>query len=69
MPGTLVNVMDQYHPDCFADPRSPEFDPRLSDIARYPTREEIEEAYRFAEELGIPYEVISLEKKGFLLGF
>ena len=65
MPGTLVNVMDQYHPDCFADPRSPEFDPRLSDIARYPTREEIEEAYRFAEELGIPYEVISLEKKGF----
>jgi hypothetical protein len=34
-----------------------------------PTREEIEEAYRFAEELGIPYEVISLEKKGFLLGF
>ncbi len=69
MPGTLVNVMDQYHPDCFADPRSPEFDPRLSDIARYPTREEIEEAYRFAEELGIPYEVISLEKKGFFLGF
>ncbi len=68
MPGTLVNVMDQYHPDCFADPRSPEFDPRLSDIARYPTREEIEEAYRFAEELGIPYEVISLEKKGFFLG-
>jgi putative pyruvate formate lyase activating enzyme len=65
MPGTLVNVMDQYHPDCFADPRSPEFDPRLSDIARYPTREEIEEAYRFAAELGIPYEVISLEKKGF----
>ncbi len=69
MPGTLVNVMDQYHPDCFADPRSPEFDPRLSDIARYPTREEIEEAYRFAEELGIPYEVISLEKKGFFPGF
>jgi len=68
MPGTLVNVMDQYHPDCFADPRSPEFDPRLSDIARYPTREEIAEAYRIAEELGIPYEVISLEKKGLFLG-
>ncbi|MDW8041800.1 MAG: radical SAM protein [Nitrososphaerota archaeon] len=69
MPGTLVNVMDQYHPDCFADPASPDFDPRLSDIARYPTPHEIAEAYRIARELSIPFEAISLEKKGLVLKF
>ncbi|GBC71285.1 hypothetical protein HRbin02_01065 [Candidatus Calditenuaceae archaeon HR02] len=65
MPGTPVNVMDQYHPDCFADPLSPEFDPRYSEIARRPTKEEILEAYRYARDLGLPFESISLEKSVF----
>ncbi len=65
MPETPVNVMDQYHPDCFADPLSPEFDPRYSEIARRPTREEILEAYRYARRLGLAFESISLEKSVF----
>jgi putative pyruvate formate lyase activating enzyme len=62
MPGVLVNVMDQYHPDCFADPSSPNFDKRLSDIARRPTAQEILEAYSYAKKLGLNFETISWEK-------
>jgi len=62
MPGVLVNIMDQYHPDCFADPSSPNFDKRLSDIARRPTAQEIIEAYTYAKKLGLNFEAISWEK-------
>jgi len=62
MPGVLINIMDQYHPDCFADPSSPNFDERLSDIARRPTAQEILEAYRYAKKLGLNFETISWEK-------
>ncbi|MDW8073841.1 MAG: radical SAM protein [Nitrososphaerota archaeon] len=65
MPDVPVNVMDQYHPDCFADPLSPDYDPKYSEIARRPTREEILEAYRFARRLGLVFESISLEKSVF----
>ncbi|MEM2067753.1 MAG: pyruvate formate lyase activating enzyme, partial [Nitrososphaerota archaeon] len=65
MPEVPVNVMDQYHPDCFADPLSPDFDPKYSEISRRPTREEILESYRFAKRLGIVFESISLEKSVF----
>ncbi|MGC9209578.1 MAG: radical SAM protein [Nitrososphaeria archaeon] len=54
-----VNIMGQYHPDGLADPRSPAFDPRYSDIARYPSREELEAAYRYADGLGIKYRLVS----------
>ncbi len=62
MPDVPVNVMDQYHPDCFADPLSPLYDKRYAEIARRPTREEILEAYRYARYLGLVFESISFEK-------
>ena len=63
IPQALVNVMDQYHPDCFADPRSPQFDEkRYGDIARFPTKYEIVESFRYAKELGLNFEPITFEK-------
>ena len=59
MPEYWVNIMDQYHPDSFADPFSPNFDPKYSDIARYPTREEIEMAYGYARKLGIKFDLVT----------
>lgn len=62
IPGTPVNVMDQYRPESYADPNSPNFNPAAIDIARRPTREEILRAWEYAEELGINYREITLEK-------
>jgi len=54
-PRALVNIMDQYRPEHLVAKY-----PRMySDIARRPTRDEILEAYRIAEELGIVYEPVS----------
>lgn len=63
IPGTPVNVMDQYRPESYADPTSPNFDPSALDISRRPTREEILRAWEYAEELGINYREVTLEKK------
>jgi putative pyruvate formate lyase activating enzyme len=63
IPGTPVNVMDQYRPEAYADPSSPSFSPDAFDIARRPTREEILRAWRYAEELGLNYREITFEKK------
>lgn len=60
-PDVLVNVMDQYHPDSKADPRSGAFDPTYEEIARYPKAHEIRQAYDRAEEQGLAWEEISLE--------
>ena len=60
--GALVNIMAQYHPDAFANPASPAYNPRYSDISRYPDRDEILEAYAYAKELGINFEEITFEK-------
>ena len=51
----LVNIMEQYRPEhlVLADPR------RYSDVDRRPTREEILEAYRYADELKIVYRPVS----------
>ncbi|MCQ4342898.1 MAG: radical SAM protein, partial [Sulfolobaceae archaeon] len=57
VPNYWVNLMDQYRPEYAADPFSPLFDPKYSDIARYPTREEIETAYSYARKLGIKFEL------------
>ncbi|MEM4495527.1 MAG: radical SAM protein [Candidatus Caldarchaeum sp.] len=62
MPDTPVNIMDQYHPDCYCNPSDPRFDKRYSDMARYPTEEEILESYRYARSLGINFEEITFEK-------
>ncbi|MEM2236766.1 MAG: radical SAM protein [Candidatus Caldarchaeum sp.] len=69
MPLTPVNIMDQYHPDCYCNPSDPRFDKRYADMARYPTREEILESYRYAKSLGLRFEEITFEKslRGFRL--
>lgn len=54
-PRALVNVMDQYRPEHLVV----RYLHLYKDIARRPTREEIREAYRYAEELGIIYKPVS----------
>ncbi len=55
MPDVPVNVMDQYHPDMFCDPRGAKYDPRYADIARRPAMAEVHESYRYAKALGLNY--------------
>jgi len=62
LPGVPVNIMDQYHPDCFADPRSPAYDQKFSDISRFPTEREILESFKYARSLGLCFEPLSYEK-------
>ncbi len=63
LPHALVNIMDQYHPDCFADPNNSQFDEkRYGDLARRPTKYEIVESFRYANELGLNFEPITYEK-------
>jgi len=57
-----VNVMDQYRPENFCDPGDPKFKDRYRPIARRPRRGEIEQAYRYARELGLRFQSLSLEK-------
>jgi len=63
MPNALVNIMDQYHPDNYCDPNSPKFRQEYWELARRPSRDELMEAYRYAKELGLNFEVISFEKR------
>lgn len=58
----LVNIMDQYHPDCFVDPCASGYDPKYSDIDRVPDRDEILESYSYALSLGLNFEPLSYEK-------
>ena len=51
----LVNIMAQYYPSNMV-PRNPE---KYPDIARYPSKEEIQEAYDYARMLGLQFEQVS----------
>jgi putative pyruvate formate lyase activating enzyme len=59
MPEVPVNVMDQYRPETFCDPRDSRYEPRFAPIARRPRREEIEQAWRCARDLGLRFESLS----------
>jgi putative pyruvate formate lyase activating enzyme len=63
MPDVPVNVMDQYHPDNFCEPRSPKFKHQYQPIARRCTAREVRQAYRYAKDLGLLFETLSFEKK------
>mgnify|MGYP001033114938 CR=1 FL=1 len=54
-PRALVNIMGQYHPDN----RVPAEGSKYSDITRRPTREEMQAAYEYADELGLVYAPVS----------
>lgn len=60
-PHALVNIMDQYHPDSFTNPNSPEYNPRYEDLSRFPTQEEIQDSYLYAKELHLNFEAITFE--------
>ncbi|MFQ6017460.1 MAG: radical SAM protein [Kiloniellaceae bacterium] len=62
MPEAPVNIMDQYHPDNFCDPCGPKYQSRYEAIARRPTRDEVQDAYRHARSLGVNFETITYEK-------
>lgn len=62
MPEVPVNVMDQFHPDYACNPNDPRYQERYKELARYPTSEEILEAYRYAKSLGLNFEALSYEK-------
>lgn len=62
-PGVSVNIMDQYHPDNFCDPRSPKYKEKYEEIARFPTQREIQQALHIAEELQLPFEAITHERR------
>ena len=64
MPDVPVNIMDQYHPDNFCDPRNAKYDPRYAAISRRPTRDEFEAATAHARARGLPFETITHEKRG-----
>jgi putative pyruvate formate lyase activating enzyme len=51
----LVNVMAQYYPENLVL-RNPE---RYSDIARRPSRDEIQQAYNYARDMSLQYEQVS----------
>jgi len=62
-PDVLVNIMDQYRPENYCDMYSAKYDPAYRDMARFPTRDEIEEAYRYADNLGLNFETVTFEKR------
>ena len=51
----LLNIMAQYYPSNMV-PRNPE---KYPDIARYPSRKEINDAYDYARVLGLQFEQVS----------
>lgn len=53
-PNALVNIMDQYRPDYLVPNMT-----RYSDINRTVSEEEMEEAYRYADELGLVWRPVS----------
>jgi putative pyruvate formate lyase activating enzyme len=61
MPEVPVNVMDQYRPETFCDPRDSRYEPRFAPIARRSRREEIQQAWRCARDLGLRFESLSYE--------
>jgi putative pyruvate formate lyase activating enzyme len=61
-PQAPVNIMDQYHPDNFCNPRSGKYNEKYREIARRPTTQEIRDAFHYARELNLHFESLSCEK-------
>ena len=59
LPGTPVNIMDQYRPDNFCEPHSEKYNPKYRELSRRPYPSEMEKAYQIADSLGLPYKAIS----------
>jgi putative pyruvate formate lyase activating enzyme len=68
VPAAPVNVMAQFHPDNFCDPASAKYRDQNAEIARRPTRPELEDSWRWARELGLHFETASFERRSALEG-
>jgi putative pyruvate formate lyase activating enzyme len=55
MPGTLVNIMDQYHPDNVVLERPKEY----NELTRRVSLKEMREVFTYADGLGIEYKDVS----------
>jgi putative pyruvate formate lyase activating enzyme len=62
MPGAPINVMAQFHPDNFCDPVSAKYRDRYAEIARCPSRAELNNSWRRARELGLKFETSTFER-------
>jgi len=62
IPDALVNIMDQYHPDNYTDPKSLFYNDRFEPINRRLSKSELESAYNYAKELEIKFELITFER-------
>jgi putative pyruvate formate lyase activating enzyme len=62
MPDAPVNIMDQYHPDNFCEPRHPKYQQKYQALSRRPSPREILRAFGYAKELGLRFESLSYEK-------
>jgi putative pyruvate formate lyase activating enzyme len=61
-PGAPINIMDQYHPDNFCDPRSATYRPQYAELSRRPAAGELRDAYRRARALDLRFETVTFEK-------
>ena len=62
MPEVQINIMDQYHPDNLCNPMSPKYKDRYKEISRFPKKEEIKRAYKYANDLNLNFKSLSYEK-------
>jgi putative pyruvate formate lyase activating enzyme len=57
IPGSLINIMDQYHPDSFTDPYNPNYNPRYKSISRRLTKNEISTVIDYAKHLKLDFDI------------
>jgi putative pyruvate formate lyase activating enzyme len=63
VPAAPVNVMAQFHPDNFCDPASAKYRDKYAEIARAPTRAELDASWRRAGDLGLRFETTTFERR------
>jgi putative pyruvate formate lyase activating enzyme len=61
-PAAPVNVMAQFHPDNFCDPSSAKYRDKYAEIARRPSRAELNSSWRRARELALKFETTTFER-------
>ena len=59
-----VNVMAQFRPDNFCDSSSTKYRDGYAEIARRPTRAELDNSWCRAGELNLNFETASFERRG-----
>lgn len=63
VPTVPVNVMAQFHPDNFCDAGSAKYRDKYVEIARRPTRMELQDSWRRARNLGLNFETTTFERR------